>query len=35
MTELGEFSALSAHINQGVVEVVIDNPPVNLISRHL
>ncbi|MCP4222190.1 MAG: enoyl-CoA hydratase/isomerase family protein, partial [Actinomycetia bacterium] len=35
MTELGEFTALSARINEGVVEVVIDNPPVNLITLHL
>jgi len=35
MTELGDFTALSARLEQGVVEVLIDNPPVNVITRDL
>lgn len=35
MPALGEFTAISAELTDGVVDVVIDNPPINLFNRDL
>ena len=35
MGELGDFTTLEVTLTDGVVEVVIDNPPINLITRDL